>query len=147
MRSVIDYMTRVGMQGRDVGSWQPQSADEQSAYVAQQEYNTYIDTFRPVEDYLFQQLASWNDISMAAENDNMRTVSKSFEQAQGAFDRDTKSYGIQMTPEQRQSIRRNFDIQAAKSAVEAGNRTRRQMEDMKYQIGFGVSPYGMRGRG
>jgi hypothetical protein len=113
------------------------------AYVAQQQYANYLDTYRPVEDFLFNRLSSWDDFTSQQASTNMYDAGRAFQNAQDSYARQTRSYGLQLSPEQQKSVQRRFDLSAALSAVNAGNRTKQNMDDAKYQLGFGYSPYGV----
>ncbi len=123
------------------------SADSIQADLLRRDYARYVDTYQPLEDYMFQQLGNWGANTEAAQQVAMNDVDKSFGQARAGQERDFRSMGLQMNPQQSKSLERNYDIAAAKSAVEAANRTGEQMTDLKYGLMSGSSPYKPQGGG
>lgn len=115
--------------------------EEVSANLFREDYNRYLDTYQPLEDYLFNSLDGWGDITNSAQNSALTRSNRQFEKAEEAQNRNFASYGIDPSPEQKASLRRQYDIAAATSAVNAANSTGRQMEDLKYGLIGGYSPY------
>lgn len=117
------------------------SADAMQAQILRRDYYRYQNTYQPLEDLLFERLGNWDNETSNAQNTAMQDVSRGFRSAKGSQERELRSYGITMDPQQRAAADRKFDIAAATSAVEAANRTGEQMQDLKYGLVGGFSPY------
>lgn len=128
-------------QGMGDNPYAGMSADEMQAQILRRDYQRYQSTYQPLEDLLFSRLGNWDTETANAQNLAMQDVERGFKSARGSQERELRSYGITMDPQQRQAADRKFDLAAATSAVEAANRTGQQMEDLKYGLVGGFSPY------
>lgn len=115
--------------------------DKMNAQLAREDYMRYVDTYQPIEDYMFQSLGNWDERTALAQTEAMQLSNRAMGQGQEAFNRQQNSYGIQQTPAQKQALRRQYDIAAATSAVNAANVTGQQRTDQKYALMSGYSPY------
>lgn len=127
-----------GGNGRSSPSYNP---DEANAQLFREDYQRYQDTYQPLEDRLFQRYATWGQDTRGAQSSAISTSNRYFEQAEGQDARQMKSYGIQPNQEERASMRRQYDVAAATSAINAANTVGREMDDAKYGLMGGMSPY------
>ncbi len=115
--------------------------DEANAQLFREDYQRYIDTYQPLEDRLFQRYATWGQDTRSAQSSAISTSNRYFEQAEGQDARQMRSYGIQPNQEERASMRRQYDVAAATSAINAANTVGREMDDARYGLMGGMSPY------
>ncbi len=123
------------------GDTGPSKADLAQAEMLRRDYARYTDTYQPLEDYMFGQLAGWDQKTLSNQNAAMQRSDNAYEQTRESYDRNNRGLGIKPTAEQEKSVERSFDISAALSAVNAANTTGEQMEGLKYGLQGGYGPY------
>lgn len=115
--------------------------DEMAASIFRQDYNRYQQIYQPVEDYMFQQLANWQPLTQEAQQAAIFQSNRQFKNVAGQQERQFRSLGIEPTAEQKESLSRHMDMQAAQSAINAANTTGRNMDSLKYGLIGGFGPY------
>lgn len=113
------------------GSGQPYDPTKQQATLAREQYNQWLDMYSPVEDMLYARAANWDGLTESAQNTALQRTGQKFEQSEESTNRQLRGYGITLTPEQKASTRRRYDIAAATSAVNAANMTGRAMDQQE----------------
>lgn len=115
--------------------------EEANAQLVRQEEQRYESTYAPLEDYLFQSLGNWQGLVEQEQRIAMEGIGRQFDKSMGQTERRNRSYGIEQTPEQKAALRRQYDIAAATSAVNAANTTAKTLQDTRYGLVGGFSPY------
>ncbi len=115
--------------------------EDMAAQVAKDQYANYMSTYAPVEDYVFQQLANWQPLTQEAQQSAIFQSNRQYGNVQRQQERQFRSFGVDPTPEQKESLKRQMDVSAALSAINAANTTGRQMDDMRYGLVGGFGPY------
>lgn len=117
----------------------PDDPSDVMANVLREEYNRNIDMYRPLEDYLFENLNRWGDITKSEQNAAYGRSQEMFRLGKESYERDLRSTGTVLNMDERKSLTRQYDIAAAKSAIDAANQTGRGMDDMRLGLvgGFG----------
>lgn len=105
------------------------------------EWSRYKDVYRPLEDYLFEQLGNWGPITEKAQQTAMGDANRQFALGRQSSDRQMRGYGVSLNTDQRKSMDRQYDMAAATSAIGAANQTGQQMDDMRTQLVGGFQSY------
>lgn len=108
--------------------------DRAAAQLAQNEYARNVDMYRPLEDYLFDSLANYQQKTVTSQRSAIMDSNRNFEQGQEQDARQFKSFGIELDADQKKSLSRQYDIAAAKSAIDAANRTGTAMRDTRFGL-------------
>ena len=111
------------------------------AELLRRDYEDFLRTGRPLEMRLLNFVNDPGAATQFARTQAVEGVRKSFGLADAAFNRDLRGYGIELTPEQKAARDRQRDIRESLATVEASNRTKRRMDDLRYEVmGGGISP-------
>ncbi len=103
-----------------------QYANKTRARIARAEWDDYKRRFQPVENQMMAYATSTDDgrsVGRAQES-----IAAGFDSAQGQYDRNMSRYGLNQTPEQDASYKRNMALNEA-SATASGISGARQVEE------------------
>jgi hypothetical protein len=121
-----------------------QTADQMAASVTRDQWQHFLDTYRPVEDEV---LSSVMRTDFSREGDEAgKTAGQSVAAAAGMAARNLRRSGSKLTQEERGALNRRKDLSLTKAVSRAENTTRRTLSDSRtnmlanlVSIGRGVS--------
>lgn len=115
--------------------------DATQADILRRDYLRQQTMYRPLQDLLFENLVNWEEETRTAQQSALIRTQRNFRQGQESFGREIGSYGIQLNPEQRKSLDRQYDISAARAAIDAANKTGTQMNDTRMGLVGGLQGF------
>ncbi len=108
--------------------------------IARADWDRYKEMYQPVEDYLVGMV---NNPAMKhnMEVKNLGQFDKNIASSEAGYQRGLQGYGLQLSPEQKASHERQYNVTKGLGEVESVNRTRRGMQDLENTIlGAGGRP-------
>jgi hypothetical protein len=115
---------------------QPTQADITSARVTRDQWNHFLDTYRPVEDDV---LRSAMQTDFTAQGDAAGTTAAAgVASAAGTAERNISRSGGSLTAEERAAVGRRTDLSLSKSVGRAENSTRRNLSDTRANLLAGI---------
>lgn len=98
----------------------PKSASDTYAAILQEQWETYVNTFVPIENKLIDYATDPNQVPLAMQSAH-QNVEGAFSQQQGALGRRLAGLGVTLTPEQKASSDRQMGLSKALADVQGQN--------------------------
>lgn len=108
-------------------------ASDSFAALTRDQWNTYLNTFVPLENQIIEYASSPGTVSNAVA-EARQDVSQSFAQQQGIQQRQLRSLGITLTPEEQQAADRSSALSKSLADVNAGNQTATRVRDRQQSL-------------